>query len=129
MRGELVRFAAALLICAGFARAQRDAATLVGQVLDSSGAAIANASVTALDKATNYTYRAQTDSGGEWTISPVRIGQYDVTVSASGFKSAVTSGITLDVQQRERIDVRLQPGAVNEVVDVKETVPLLETDN
>ncbi len=129
MKRNVVCIPVIFLLFASFASAQKDAATLVGQVLDSSGAAIANATVSAVDKATNYTYRAQTDSSGEWTISPVRIGQYDVTVAAGGFKSAVSSGITLDVQQRQRLDVRLQPGAVNEVVNVQDTVPLLETDN
>ena len=129
MTKECVWLVPALLICGGVAEAQRDAASLVGQVLDSSGASVANASVTALDKSTNFSYHAVSDSRGEWTISPVRIGQYDVTISASGFKSAVSPSITLDVQQRQRVDVRLEPGQINEIVDVKDTLPLLETDN
>jgi hypothetical protein len=109
--------------------AQRDAASLEGRVIDASGAVIANASVAAVNTATNFTYHAQSDESGSWSMSPVRIGTYTLTVSAPGFKQSVVGPITLDVQQRQRADVTLQLGAVSEKVVVEGAAPLLETDS
>ena len=109
--------------------AQRDAASLEGRVVDSSGAVIANASVVAMDTATNFAYRVQSDATGAWTISPVRIGTYTLTISAPGFKQAIVGPITLDVQQRQRADVTLQLGDVSERIEVQGSSPLIQTDS
>jgi hypothetical protein len=107
--------------------AQRDAASLEGRVVDSSGAVVAGAQVTATNTATNFKYQAQSDTSGAWVISPVRIGSYKVSIAAQGFKEAVAGPITLDVQQRQRVDVTLELGDVHEHVEVRDTAPLLET--
>src|SRR5689334_9938835 len=69
--------------------AQRDTASLVGQVRDSTGAVVAGADIVAENIETNYKYQAQSDASGVWTLSPVRIGTYRVSVSSHGFKTAV----------------------------------------
>ena len=51
-----------------------------------------------------------------------------MTIAAPGFRTAVLDTITLDVQQRQRVDVKLEPGHVTETMTVHETAPLLETD-
>ena len=51
--------------------AQRDAASLEGRIVDSSGAVVANAAVVAVNTATNFAYRVQSDATGAWSISPV----------------------------------------------------------
>ena len=111
-----------------FAQAQKDTASITGQVTDSSGALVAGAHVDAVDIETNYSYHAVSNQTGEWTISPVRIGTYRVSVISPGFKKAEIGPFTLDVQQRQRLDVALQPGAATQTVEVRETAPLLETD-
>jgi hypothetical protein len=78
---------------------------------------------------TNFTYHAQSDASGDWVISPVRIGTYKVTISASGFKQTVAGPITLDVQQRQRVDATLQLGAINQQVEVSDAAPQLQTDS
>lgn len=124
-----IRFSVLLAILSAFsAFGQRDTAALVGTVLDSSGASIPGADVTAVNVDTNFAYHASSDAAGGWTISPVRIGSYRVTVAATGFKTAAVGPMTLDVQQRQRVDVTLQPGEVRETVQVTEAAPLLETD-
>lgn len=109
--------------------AQRDAASLEGRIVDSSGAVVANAAVVAVNTATNFAYRVQSDATGAWSISPVRIGTYRLTITAPGFKQAVVGPITLDVQQRQRADVALQLGEVSERVEVEGAAPILETDS
>lgn len=109
--------------------AQRDAASLEGRVVDVSGAVVANASVVAVNAATNFSYQTQSDETGAWTISPVRIGTYKVTISSTGFKQAVVGPVTLDVQQRQRADVTLELGRVSESVEINASAPLLQTDS
>jgi Carboxypeptidase regulatory-like domain/TonB dependent receptor len=115
-----------LVTCA--ALAQKDAASLVGQVLDASGASVPGSEVVAKNSETDFSYRVVTNATGEWTISPVRIGTYKVTISAKGFRTAVFDSIALDVQQRQRVDVKLEPGQLSETVSVRDGATLLETE-
>jgi hypothetical protein len=108
--------------------AQRDTASLEGHAVDATGAVVPSATVTAVDLATNFSYHALSDASGQWVISPVRIGTYQVTITANGFKQSVIGPVTLDVQQRQRVDVTLQPGEVNQRVEVSVSSPLIETD-
>src|SRR5581483_9042764 len=108
--------------------AQKDTGALVGTVLDSTGAAIPGAQVDAVNTATDYTYKAVTNTTGEYVISPVRVGTYKITVSANGFRSEMTPAVTLEVQQRARMDFTLQPGDVKQTIEVTGTAPVLETD-
>lgn len=123
-------FCCAILLLAALPLfAQRDAASLEGRVIDPSGAVVVGASVTALDTATNFSYHARSDNSGEWTISPVRIGSYRITIAAPGFKQTVTGVITLDVQQRQRVDETLTLGAISQQVEVTDAAPILQTDS
>ena len=87
------------------------------------------ATVDAVNLDTNFDYHTVSVSAGQWTISPVRIGRYRVTVTAAGFKAAVVGPIMLDVQQRQRVDLTLVPGAVSQSVEVRSNSPLLQTDS
>lgn len=120
---------ALLFVCAYPLAAQRDAASLEGRVVDSSGAVIANASVVAVNTDTNFSYRAQSDTTGTWSISPVRIGTYKITISAVGFQQVIVGPVTLDVQQRQRADVTLLPGQVSQSVQISASAPQLQTDS
>jgi outer membrane receptor protein involved in Fe transport len=117
-----------MLVLSSLCFAQKDTAALLGQVLDSSGGAVAGADISAVNLNTNFQYHAVSDASGEWTISPVGIGSYRVTISYKGFKTAAVGPITLDVQQRQRVNVTLQPGEISQTVSVHEAAPLLETD-
>ena len=110
-------------------RAQKDAASLEGRVSDTSGAVIPKATVTVTNIDTNLAYHAQSDANGGWAISPVKIGTYRVLITAPGFKTASEGPLTLDVQQRQRVDVTLEPGQVSENVEVQGTSPLVQTDS
>ncbi|MDE1175002.1 MAG: TonB-dependent receptor [Edaphobacter sp.] len=107
--------------------AQKDSATLQGLVTDGTGAVVPGAKVLAKQTETNATYNVQSDSAGQWTLSPVKIGTYTVTISADGFRPTVFSAVKVDVQQRQQLDSKLQTGSNNEVITVTERAPLLET--
>jgi hypothetical protein len=118
-----------MLCCAGTVFAQKDTGAIVGTVIDVSGGSVPGAQVSALNTATNFAYHAVTNAAGQYVMSPVRVGVYRLSVGASGFKTEVVESLTLEVQQRARVDFTLQPGAVKEMVEVTGRAPVLETDN
>lgn len=118
-----------MLCCAGAVFAQKDTGAIVGTVLDVSGGSVPGAEVTAVNTATNFAYHATTDAAGQYVMSPVRVGIYRLSVGAAGFKTEMIESLTLEVQQRARVDFTLQPGQVKETVEVTGRAPVLETDN
>jgi hypothetical protein len=67
------------------ASAQVNTASLTGQVTDTAGAAVANASVTVKNKATAAERSTNTDSSGYYTFASLPVGVYSVTVESQGF--------------------------------------------
>ena len=59
--------------------------SITGDVVDQTGAAIPNASVTATSESTGATLKALANGQGSFIISDVPLGSYAVVVSATGF--------------------------------------------
>src|SRR6266545_2897082 len=110
MRRRLSAIAFLLCLLSSLASAQEFRATISGHVFDSTGAAVPNAKVQAVNVATNETTTANTDSSGTYTIPFLRPGAYTLTVTAQGFKQFVRENITLQVNQMAGIDVSLEVG-------------------
>lgn len=110
-------------------RTQTTTATLVGTVTDSSGAVVGRAKVVASAVATNQTREVTTDSEGNYVLTNLAVGQYQLSVSAEGFRTEVTQGIVLQVGQRARLDVTLQTGNVVETVNVTAQVPIVSSED
>ncbi len=108
--------------------AQTTAGAIVGTVSDPSGAVIAGANITITNVDTNIAVKATTDTAGEYVVTPLAVGHYSVTVEATGFKRSIRNDITLNVQDRLRVDVKLEVGAVTDTVQVEAAAPILETD-
>src|SRR5436189_6453354 len=106
--GFLLTFASTSL------HAQTMTANIIGTVRDSSGGVIPNADVKAKMVATNQVREVATDPDGNYVLTNLPIGQYQVTVSATGFRTEVHEGITLQVAQRARLDATLQTGSVTD---------------
>ena len=70
-----------------------------------------------------------TDSSGDYIFPSLRIGNYRVTVEATGFSTAVADNVNLTVNACQRVDIVLQVGSVNETITVTEVAPLLESDS
>ncbi|MBA3693265.1 MAG: TonB-dependent receptor, partial [Acidobacteria bacterium] len=119
----------ALAVClslSGLSFAQDDtAATINGQVTDSSGAAVANASVVVANTETGASRTVQADNDGNYSVSPLIPGQYTITVEQSGFKRYVQN-ITLNVKDRRQVAIVLEVGAVSETVTVTDEPPLVQ---
>jgi hypothetical protein len=116
------------MLCAP-AWAQVSSAELSGTVLDSSGAAVVNAKVTATNVATNLTREAVSDSSGRYLITLLPAGDYSVSAEAQGFRKLVQSGLVLQVNQQARLDLTLELGRASETVEVTAQAPLLESES
>lgn len=103
--------------------------TILGAIKDSSGGTVANATVQAKAVATNQTREIKTDQDGAYILTNLPIGEYELSVSAPGFRTEVNKGITLQVAQRALLDVVLQPGTVTESIDITTTVPVINTED
>jgi len=108
--------------------AQTTAGAIVGSVTDPSGAVIGGASITVTNVDNGISVKATTDSSGEYVVTPLNIGHYTVAVEATGFKRSVRTDIILNVQDRLRVDAKLEVGAVTDTVEVQAAAPQLETD-
>jgi len=120
--------AALLLLCASTGKAQTFRGTILGTVMDSSGAAVSGATVTVKNIETGLLRTAATGEDGSYSVPELPIGNYSVTVEMNGFKSGVMTGIRVDISSERRADVTLQPGALAQTVEVSgEALPLVET--
>jgi hypothetical protein len=99
--------------------AQRaDRAIISGVVTDSTGSAVAGATVKVKDENTGVETSLTTNASGSYTTPPLVLGSYSVAVDHSGFKKAESKGILLTGAQTVRHDVVLAVGAVTETVEV-----------
>jgi trimeric autotransporter adhesin len=102
---------------------------LRGTVLDPTGQAIAGATVKLKDEATNGERSVVTNGDGEYVFNSVDPASYAVTVIANGFKVLVRMGVVISTQQFLTLDFSVQLGQNNEIVQVVEAVPLVESSN
>jgi hypothetical protein len=107
--------------------AQVDQGTITGVVQDQSGAVVPNAKITLTNTDTGLVLERNANESGIYVFSPVKIGNYKVGASASGFQNTVRENLHLDIQQRLNIKVVLQPGEVSQTLTVSSEAPLLET--
>src|SRR6266480_5953338 len=108
--------------------AQTTTGSIVGTVSDPSGAVISGANITVNNMDTGIAVKAASDSTGNYVVTPLSVGRYSVTAEAAGFKKSVRTDITVNVQDRVRVDVALEVGAVTDTVEVQASAPLLQTD-
>ncbi|MGH9351184.1 MAG: carboxypeptidase regulatory-like domain-containing protein, partial [Terriglobia bacterium] len=109
--------------------AQTTTATLVGRILDASRAPVPGAEITVRALDTNAVRTAISHSDGEYVVSGLRPAAYEVTVRKSGFRSVIVQSLVLTVNQAARLDAVLQVGTQTRTVQVKASVPLLNTEN
>jgi hypothetical protein len=111
------------------ATAQVDMGSVSGMVHDPSGAAILGAKVILTNEDTGVAASTETGTEGQYTFSLVKVGRYSLSVSSAGFKSFQQKKVTVDVQQKVRLDTSLALGDATETVVVNEAPPLLQTQD
>ncbi len=113
----------------GISWAQVTTGTILGTVHDNTGSAVPQATVTITETDKGTTKNFQTDESGLFNAPFLTPGAYSVSVEKPGFKKEVRSGITLQVDQRARLDFELTVGQVTETVDVVASAPLIRSDS
>jgi hypothetical protein len=103
-------------------------ATLLGNVTDPSGAAVAAAKVTVVNPENSFTTGTLTTPEGTYQAPYLAPGTYRLTVEAPGFKRYVREGLVVRTGEMPRLDVQLEVGAVSESVQVTGAAPLLDTE-
>src|SRR5438128_5860854 len=121
-------FALVVITNASVLIAQVDRGIIVVVINDPSGANVSGAEVIIRNLATDQSISVTTDSSGAYAANLLRIGSYSVTVEKQGFKRAVKPNVDVGVNQVVRVDLNLQVGGANEVVEVTGVVPLLQTE-
>jgi hypothetical protein len=109
--------------------AQLPTAKIVGTVKDSSGASVPGAMIKVTNVDTNITRTLTTDSDGSYNALELPTGNYQVQVTATGFKTELRKGITLNVADAPVINFTLEVGATEQEVTVTGEIPLVDTQD
>ncbi len=111
-----------------FLDAQVVTATLTGNVRDSSGAVVPNATVTALQVSTGSTRTTTSTGDGLYNLPYLEPGTYNLSVEVTGFKKFLRENVLLEVSTIARVDATLTPGNAQETITVTADSPLLQTE-
>src|SRR5579885_2301782 len=124
-----MRLSVAVLLCGVSAFAQTDRGTITGTISDPAGAVIAAAVVQAKNAATGAVFQVASTSTGNYTLSQLPAGDYEISVAVPGFKKFIRENVVVSVAGTLRIDVPLEVGANTESVTVTEAAPLLKAES
>ena len=118
---------AALAIMTSTAAAQTATGQITGTVRDATGAVMSGVKVVVTNQQTGLNRETKTGSNGDYVVPLLPAGVYLVTAEQTGFKTAILSDVALTVEQIQRLDFTLAPGAVSETVEVQASTLALDT--
>src|SRR5215468_1735787 len=118
-------FSMAVSVCYG----QSDRGTITGTISDLTNAVIPGASIVATNTETGAKFETISTETGNYALTQLPAGMYQVSAELPGFKKYVRQGITVLATQTLRIDVSLEVGAAGDEVTVREDAPLLRTES
>jgi hypothetical protein len=116
-----------LLLAAALLQAQTFRGGINGNVTDPSGAVVPNAAVEAVNAGTGISYKAVTSSGGEFEFQDLPLGNYVITVNASGFKPEKVEGVPVSAGTIYTLPVKLSITSAAQTVEVSAAAVALET--
>jgi Carboxypeptidase regulatory-like domain/TonB dependent receptor len=111
------------------AAAQAVSGTILGSVNDGSGAAVAGVKITFTHTQTGLTRFVTSDSEGEYVAPNLPPGVYNISTEAPGFKRLSLDNVRLSVDQKARVDLKLEVGATTESVTIEGATPLVQTES
>jgi hypothetical protein len=105
-------------------------AAIHGAVTDTTGAVIPGATITVLNTSTGISTVRTTDQSGNYVFTQLQVGgPYTVTITASGFKNYVQTGLTLNVNDDREVNGKLSVGGSAQNIEVSATAVQVETSN
>lgn len=102
---------------------------ILGIVQDSTGAVVPDVKITATHTATNRVRTVTTGESGTYIFPGMQPGDYVIQAEKEGFKTERRTGLTLQLNQKARINITMQVGSVSESVEVSASGILLATDD
>ena len=120
----VVRIALLAIVSTCFGQDPR--ASLVGTVVDSSGATMPGAQIRATKTDTGVVARSIANQDGKFNIPFLTPGSYRVNVEKPGFKNYSRDNVELRVADTVDLVIRMEVGSANETVNVQAATPLLE---
>ena len=102
--------------------------SIAGAIYDPAGAVVAGATVTVTNPATGFTRTTVSNETGNYVVTPLQPGTYDLSVELAGFERFSTVRIVLRVDQIARIDVTLKLGGLESQVEVQAEAPLVNVE-
>ena len=109
--------------------AQANSSSVVGTVTDESGASVPGATVTVTNIGTQSVRTVQTNERGDYSVTALDIGIYEVSAQLEGFRTAVATDVRLEVDLVRRQNMTLQVGVVTEQVTVQADALTIQTDD
>src|SRR5579872_4023056 len=105
---------ACIFLLGGLAFAQSDRGSITGVISDPAGAVVPAAAIEARNTATGGVYQVVSTATGNYTLSELPTGPYELSVTVAGFKKFIRQGLDLQVAQTMRIDATLEIGGASE---------------
>ena len=102
---------------------------ITGVVKDQTDAGIAGATVVAVNIATGVKQTTKTEEQGSYAFPILPIGEYEINVTADGFKPNKTKGLAVDINSALTVDVTLQLSEQDQTVTVTEGAAKVETSD
>jgi hypothetical protein len=118
-----------LLLLSAAAFAQTTSTEILGTVTDPSGASVPAAKVILTRAATGESREIVTGAEGNYSFPFIEIGNYTVRVEAPGFRTQEKKSITVQLQQKARVDFLMSVGSASEVVEVTAAAVSLKTED
>jgi len=126
---QMCVFAAVLLLLPLGAFAQSESTgSITGTIYDSSGALLPGAQITVTNLDNQFAWTAETSTVGDYQVSFLPVGTYEVAAEAQGFKRIVRTGITLHAAEKLRVDLTLQLGETAQTVTVEANATPVATE-
>ncbi|HEY2119597.1 MAG TPA: TonB-dependent receptor [Candidatus Acidoferrum sp.] len=111
------------------AHAQSTNASLSGRVTDPSQALIADAKISAINTATNFRHETTTNNSGEYYLTNLPPGAYQIEIEKPGFKKLLKPNVNLHVQDALEINFEMTLGSASETITVESGAPLMNTES
>jgi len=116
-------------IASAVAFSQEFRASISGTVTDPSASLIAGAKIAITEVHTGTKVETVSDTAGHYHAPFLLPGDYDVSVKIDGFREFVRKGLHLGAGENPAIDVKLEVGATQQLMEVSDTVPLINSEN
>jgi hypothetical protein len=108
---------------------QTGLATITGTITDQSAAPVANAPVVVRSSDTGTTFQAASTNTGNYTVTQLPVGDYELSVAVAGFKKYTHTKFHLAAGQTLGEDITLQVGQATESVTISAEASLLQTES